>query len=698
MRRTSKNSLGHPRPTRRRRRPETASALSSVPHAGGEAGPQKQRPLPSPSRFPRTAPKREFLLRHSSGRLLPPFRRPRPSWKVLEAQQRGSGQGRPGLVYFPPFSTLRDTRRQAGWPRTLAAKTHTSARARARGYTCFVVSGRLRRGGEGTTRITRFKRPRDSLLTPRGSCSKSKERRKEERPPVGNSQARRVRPRISEDLKIGFLISDHATQTEISEVGDLKQSTAMTRTLLEFAYSLCDDFAMYKNILKIQYEEKIQEYSSKLWLEITDRLEDIDKLYKQKEMKTRYSYQQQLSDALAILKMNYSKYAQVDEQCKVDLSAAKIDKLRRIIDEQADKIEYLTALLEEEKDMRDEKLQREGYVDVEWHRQQMRELREQIISLTEKNTELQEIVKLGVKEQTNLENEMKLLQSKMEKDTKTMEKFTNAYDLLKAELERERERVQAKIQELKEAQDALSKLKETGAQPIAKKASDLEEKMKKGRKKSLKGKTSKETASKEPALKPATTKGAALEDAALKEAATKEAATKGDGTSEILDEAAERKALYNEIKRLKKAEEQARLYVERLQKELRDLNQSWELKFDILKRSLHAIKNEMYLRQSLQQSVKFRRPLLNERKALPIHIQNRVQNPPHKRRWISSSLYMQYSPLPEITAEIDIEPSEEDQNDANNPVTTAIPNALTQDEERLELSRLPSSPLVSPEH
>ncbi|KAK9396239.1 C10orf67: Chromosome 10 orf 67, partial [Crotalus adamanteus] len=134
-----------------------------------------------------------------------------------------------------------------------------------------------------------------------------------------------------------------------------------------FTYSLCDDFAMYKNILKMQYEEKIQEYASKLWLEISDRLEDIEKLYKQvevnllhlhfapKEIKTRYSYQQQLSDALAILRMNYSKYVQVDEQCKVDLSAAKIDKLRRIIDEQADKIEYLTALLEEEKDMREEK-------------------------------------------------------------------------------------------------------------------------------------------------------------------------------------------------------------------------------------------------------------------------------------------------------------------------------------------------------
>lgn len=47
-------------------------------------------------------------------------------------------------------------------------------------------------------------------------------------------------------------------------------------------------------------------------------------------------------------------------------------------------------------------LQREGYVDVEWHRQQMRELREQIVSLIEKNSQLQETVKLGAKEQTNL--------------------------------------------------------------------------------------------------------------------------------------------------------------------------------------------------------------------------------------------------------------------------------------------------------
>ncbi|KAM6450459.1 uncharacterized protein C10orf67 homolog, mitochondrial isoform 1-T1 [Liasis olivaceus] len=476
----------------------------------------------------------------------------------------------------------------------------------------------------------------------------------------------------------------------------------MTRTLLQFTNSLCDDFALYKNILKMQYEEKIQEYATKLWLEISDRLKDIEELYKQKEIKMRYSYQQQLCDALAILRMNYSRYLQVDEKCRADSAAANVEKLRRMIDEQAAKIESLTELLQEEKELKDEKLQREGYVELDFHRQQMRELREQIISLLEKNAQLQETVKHGVKEHTNLEAEMKLMQNQREKDMKAMEKLMNAQELLKLELEKEKQKVLAKAQEVKEAQDALAKLQETAAHPITKKASVHEEKLKKTRRKSLKEKASKDAvtkdaATKDTALKPAAAKDAATKDAATEHTADKEAAPKGDGTGEILDEVmtADRKALCDEIKRLKKAEQQARLHAERLIQELHQLNQSWEIKFDILKKSLHAIRNEMFLRQSLRQSVKFRSPSLTERKSLPMHIQNKNQNPPQKRRWISSSLYMQYSPLPEITTDIDIE---EDQNDANSPFTHSIPSAFEGDGKQLEESKSLSSPLMPPVH
>lgn len=71
---------------------------------------------------------------------------------------------------------------------------------------------------------------------------------------------------------------------------------------------------------------------------------------------------------------------------------------------------------------------------------------------------------------------------------------------------------------------------------ILQKVSDLDGTVKKGRKKSLKGKTGKETGSKEAVLKSGTTKDTTTKDAAAKEAGSKEAATKGDGTGELLDE------------------------------------------------------------------------------------------------------------------------------------------------------------------
>ncbi|KAF7245840.1 hypothetical protein EYD10_08134 [Varanus komodoensis] len=167
------------------------------------------------------------------------------------------------------------------------------------------------------------------------------------------------RPRISEDLKIGFAISDHATQTDISEIGDLKEFITTTRTLLKFTNSVYDDFTMYKSVLKAQYEEKIHEHASNLWQEISDRLKHIEDFYKQKEAKIRYSYQQQLSDALAILRASHTKYFRRERVLAVETEesvAAKIERLRNRIEEQAATIENLEEELQEHKERESRKV------------------------------------------------------------------------------------------------------------------------------------------------------------------------------------------------------------------------------------------------------------------------------------------------------------------------------------------------------
>ncbi|XP_044280796.1 uncharacterized protein C10orf67 homolog, mitochondrial isoform X1 [Varanus komodoensis] len=510
------------------------------------------------------------------------------------------------------------------------------------------------------------------------------------------------RPRISEDLKIGFAISDHATQTDISEIGDLKEFITTTRTLLKFTNSVYDDFTMYKSVLKAQYEEKIHEHASNLWQEISDRLKHIEDFYKQKEAKIRYSYQQQLSDALAILRASHTKYFRRERVLAVETEesvAAKIERLRNRIEEQAATIENLEEELQEHKERESRKLLHDRDIETELLQQENWELKEQMASQLQKFTRLQETLKRREKEHAALESEMKHMQERKERNMKTIEKLMNTQEILKLELDREKQRVLSKAREVKEAQDMVEKLKEAAAEYAEPKVASFEE-IKPGKgKKGLKGKAAKEAAAKEAAAKEAAAKEVAAKKAAAKEAAAKQGGELGQDQK---DPEAEKKALLNEITKLKKAEQEAKVHAQRLEQDLRQSGRSWKMKFEILKRSLHVLKNEMFLRQSLRKSTRFRRASLADRMTLPLHTQS--QNIKRKNESFSSSLFIRYSPLglfnvqPDISSQTASDAEEEDADITKIPFTIEIPSAYeseSADEEEVdELPHLPS-PLPS---
>ncbi|KAJ7322246.1 hypothetical protein JRQ81_018533 [Phrynocephalus forsythii] len=437
---------------------------------------------------------------------------------------------------------------------------------------------------------------------------------------------------ISDNLKIGFAISDHATQTDTSEIGDLKEFIVTTRHLLQFANSLCDEFAMYKNILKVQHEEKIQEHASSLWLAMSDRLKYIEEFYKQKEVKMRQSFQQQLCDVLAILRAQYQKYFCIDneiDESGEETVAERMARLRNKLEVQDTMIQSLEEELQEYKDR--ERLPPDRELERELFLQENRELKEQTANLLEKLARFQETVKRREKERADLETEMKCMQERKERDMKTIEKLMTTQEILKLELDREKQRVLAKAREVKEAQDAVAKLMQGSAHAIRKISSVHEDTAEKGRK-ALKGKAAKGATAKETAVKEVATKAA---DAA-KEAEEKDVAWESD-----VDRAAERKAFQDEIKRLKKAEQDAKMRAQRLQQDMNHSGRSWQMKFEILKKSLHAIKDEMFLRQSLRHSAKFRRPSLAERTNTLLS----TQSPTRRKESFLTGLYMQYPPL-----------------------------------------------------
>uniref|UniRef100_A0A6J0UHU9 Uncharacterized protein C10orf67 homolog, mitochondrial n=1 Tax=Pogona vitticeps TaxID=103695 RepID=A0A6J0UHU9_9SAUR len=491
------------------------------------------------------------------------------------------------------------------------------------------------------------------------------------------------RPSISDNLKIGFAISDHATQTDISEIGDLKEFTATTRHLLQFANSLCDEFAMYKKILRVQYEEKIQEHASNLGLAMSDRLKYIEDYYKQKEVKMRQSFQQQLCDALAVLRGQYDKILCIDKETDGGGEETVVERLARLRNKLEVQDAFIESLEEELQEYKErERLPRDREIERELFLQENRELKEQIANLLEKLARLQETVKRREKEHADLETEMKCMQERKERDMKTIEKLMTTQEILKLELDREKQRVLAKERDVKEAQDAVAKLTQGSFHAVRKISLAHEEKAEKA-KKALKGKAAKEAAAKEAAMTEMATKEA---DAAKEEVAEEDIVLESD-----VGRAAERKAFQDEIKRLKKAEQDAKMRAQRLQHDMYHSSRSWQMKFEILKKSLHAIKDEMFLRQSLRHSAKFRRSSLAERTNTLL----RTQNPARRKDSFLTGLYMQYPPLPGIGSQGGPAANEKGHDDDKIPLTIEIPSAYegeSVDEEDFE----ESNPMPSP--
>uniref|UniRef100_A0A2K6D6S8 Chromosome 10 open reading frame 67 n=1 Tax=Macaca nemestrina TaxID=9545 RepID=A0A2K6D6S8_MACNE len=110
---------------------------------------------------------------------------------------------------------------------------------------------------------------------------------------------------ISDDLKIGFFSTDHATQTDSSEILSVKELSSSTQKLAQMMKSLQVDFGFLKQLLQLKFEDRLKEESLSLFNILHDRILEIEKHYQQNEDKMRKSFNQQLADAIAVIKGMY---------------------------------------------------------------------------------------------------------------------------------------------------------------------------------------------------------------------------------------------------------------------------------------------------------------------------------------------------------------------------------------------------------
>ncbi|XP_065439035.1 uncharacterized protein C10orf67 homolog, mitochondrial isoform X3 [Chrysemys picta bellii] len=405
------------------------------------------------------------------------------------------------------------------------------------------------------------------------------------------------RPSISDDLKVGYFITDHATQTDIKEIIELKELTTTTQALVQFTDSIQEDFMIYKNILQAQYEEKIQEQASNLCRQINDRLRDIEAFHKQKEVKIRQSYQQQLCDALAVLRVDYEIIFDNDD--------------------------------DNEKNM----LEKEN-----------EDFREEVSRLLDRISHLEESLKRSEKENNKLDKEVRGMQLKMEKDEKTVQKLIEAQEKIKMELEKERSLNQSMLKEQKDIETKVEK-----------KLSDLKEKIPAWKEKDTK---KKET------VKSGSEITVPHESRESQKGYHKQQQKKSPSYKE-----AEKRALLAEIEKLKISEDQEKQHIQSLKNEVEQINRSWAKKFQILKKSLHAIKDEMFLRHTLyRQAAAFNHASLNQPYAVPLYIETGARQINERR----GGLYFPFSPLPQIRSESTAAMEETDLNIVKIPTGTEM--------------------------
>ncbi|KAK2105239.1 hypothetical protein P7K49_014753 [Saguinus oedipus] len=117
---------------------------------------------------------------------------------------------------------------------------------------------------------------------------------------------------ISDDLKVGFFNTDHATQTDSSEILSVKELSSSTQKL-EQRYRVREsrytrhqvDFGFLKQLIQLKFEDRLKEESLSLFNILHDRILEIEKHYQQNEDKMRKSFNQQLADAIATIKGMY---------------------------------------------------------------------------------------------------------------------------------------------------------------------------------------------------------------------------------------------------------------------------------------------------------------------------------------------------------------------------------------------------------
>ncbi|XP_068715635.1 uncharacterized protein C10orf67, mitochondrial-like isoform X3 [Montipora foliosa] len=419
------------------------------------------------------------------------------------------------------------------------------------------------------------------------------------------------RPSLADQVRVGFFSQDRSAQTNISEIAQLKEMTEVLQNLVSDIETLKRSLHYAKHVLQADYENKLEERALDLYCRVNDRILELEKQHEERVNVIRRSYRQQLADAITqIANQHETFYAKKSKQDKASFS----EKLKKVQDDDEDKrraqmqqdsiIEMMRMQMKDAQERADtaleEALQRPESVSSVSTNPEIYELREEVEKLEnkldammnqleDKENENRRLVADidDLNDQLNGERgQIRQLKKDLSDALLTVEQERNNF---KAEniipfdeesthfMSEDREKVDHNTvlvllqrQKLQLQSEMDAKIQETKKNLMAASRKQVEELQrshdKKIKEQQLLEEKRRQMESQEKEVKPQ-----------VKE-------------SENIDM----------LKKLQKLEKKQKAEIERLKKELERVNRTWEIKVNVLKQTLHALKDESFLRTSLQ--------------------------------------------------------------------------------------------------
>ncbi|KAF6371446.1 hypothetical protein mRhiFer1_001657 [Rhinolophus ferrumequinum] len=418
---------------------------------------------------------------------------------------------------------------------------------------------------------------------------------------------------ISDDLKVGFFSTDHATQTESSEILPLKDLSSSTGKLVQIIKSLQVDFGFLKQLLQLKFEDRLKEESFNLFTALYDRILTIEKHYQQNEDNIRKCYNQQLADAIAVIRGMYKKFFVVEEEMASGQESPTV-KINMLIRKLKGKEEVIKELREELEHYEEFGFQKFDYLAEESSPAKSIPERETLEYKLENErllqiiSELEEEIQLNLAENAVLEYEIISLKEMAEKNHKIIQKLTEGRDKLRLELETEKSLVQEMVNKHKEEMEMRKKF-DSSPKPAKGKEDTLMPWPPQPGTLSRTGMASRQHS-------------ISISTASLK---TKREKTPGKSLKQELPVIEDIRVLEQQIETLKIKLENEKKKRERSRKESEWISKNWERKFLILKNSFHVLKNEMFMRHTLyRQFAVLADTSFNYNKLKPLFVQSKM--------------------------------------------------------------------------